>query len=163
MGTDFGAMACSIARTLDVVGERWALLIIRDTLYGVRRFEDFQRDLGIARNVLTNRLNELVEAGVLERRLYEEHPPRSEYVLTAKGRELLPVILAMMWWGDRWTGDGPAPVTLTHTTCGEVTHPHVTCDRCGEPIRAGEVRAEPIPLDAEVWERIQAARAAVSS
>ena len=100
---------CSIARTLEVVGERWTLLIMRDAFLGVRRFDDIQRDLGIARNVLRDRLARLVEEGLLERRPYQERPPRSEYRLTAKGRDLWPVLHALLRYGDRWYApDGPA-------------------------------------------------------
>lgn len=141
-------MECSVARTLEVVGDRWTLLILRDALYGVRRFDDFRRDLGIARNILTDRLNRLVDQGVLERHLYEEHPPRHEYRLTDKGRDLLPVVLAMMRWGDRWSSDVEPPVTLTHTTCGNVTTPTVCCSECGEPLTLRELRAHPIRIEA---------------
>jgi DNA-binding HxlR family transcriptional regulator len=144
--TDFSLMHCSIARTLEVIGERWSLLIVRDAFYGVRRFDDFRADLGIARNVLTDRLNTLVTQGVFERRQYEERPPRYEYVLTDKGRELLPVILTMMRWGDRWEADDMPPVTLTHTTCGHETTPVVTCAHCSEELGWGQLRTEPIPV-----------------
>ena len=108
--------------TLEVVGEWWTLLIVRDAFLGVTRFDDWQRRLGIARNVLAARLDALVEAGVLERRQYQEHPPRDEYVLTRKGRDLGPVLDAMRVWGDRCepTPDGP-PALLVHDACGEVT------------------------------------------
>ena len=94
-------------------------MILRDAFYGRTRFEDFQRSLGIARNVLAVRLDRLVSAGVMERRRYEEHPPRDEYVLTEMGRDLFPVIAALLAWGDRWTAgeDGP-PLPLVHETCG---------------------------------------------
>ena len=141
----FSEMNCSIARTLDVIGERWSLLIVRDAFYGLRRFDDFRRDLGIARNVLTDRLATLVEQGVFERRQYEERPPRYEYLLTDKGRQLLPVILAMMHWGDTWQAD-KAPLTLTHTRCGHDTEPVVTCGHCKEELAWGELRTDPIPV-----------------
>jgi DNA-binding HxlR family transcriptional regulator len=144
--TDFSEMDCSIARTLEVIGERWSLLIVRDAYYGVRRFDDFRADLGIARNVLTDRLNTLVAQGVFERRQYHERPARYEYVLTDKGRELLPVILTMMRWGDRWESEGMPPVTLTHTTCGHDTTPVVTCAHCHGELGWGELRTEPIPV-----------------
>ena len=143
---DFAKMECSVARALDVIGDRWSLLILRDAFYGVRRFDDFRQDLGIARNVLTDRLNTLVEQGVFERRQYEERPPRHEYRLTDKGRELLPVILTMMRWGDRWESDGTPPVTLTHTTCGCETTPYVACSACELEIGWGELRTDPIPV-----------------
>lgn len=140
-GDRFGDMECSVARTLQVIGGRWSLLILRDAFYGVRRFEDFQRRLGIARNVLTTRLNELVEHGVLERHPYQTRPPRDEYRLTERGRDLLPVVLAMMRWGDRWATEGAPPVTLTHTTCGQPTSARVTCQGCGEELTLRTVRA----------------------
>jgi DNA-binding HxlR family transcriptional regulator len=144
--TDFSDMSCSIARTLGVIGERWSLLIVRDAFYGVRRFDDFRADLGIARNVLTDRLNTLVEQGVLERRQYEERPPRFEYLLTEKGKDLLPVILTMLRWGDRWEGDGEPPVTLMHKTCAHRTEPVVVCDHCGEQLRWREIRTNPVTV-----------------
>lgn len=143
--TELAAMECSIARTLDVIGDRWSLMIIRDSFYGVRRFEAFQRDLGVARNVLTDRLNKLVDKGVLERRRYEDRPPRYEYRLTERGRDLVGVVLVMMRWGDTWTGTGEAPVAITHTTCGHKSTPVVSCSECGEELRLGELLAEPIP------------------
>ena len=145
--TDFSQMECSIARSLEVIGERWALLIVRDAFYGVHRFDDFQRGLGIARNVLTDRLNELVAHGVLERRLYQERPERYEYRLTAKGRDLLPVLLAMSLWGDHWANADPTvpPVTVTHMTCGHVTTPKMACSECGGELVHPEVRVDPIP------------------
>ena len=139
-------MECSIARTLDAIGDRWSLLIIRDAFYGVRRFEVFQRDLGVARNILAERLQKLVDRGVLEKRQYEERPPRYEYRLTERGRDLVGVVLAMMRWGDDWTGEGPAPVSVIHTTCGHVTRPVVTCSECGDELRLGELMADPIPM-----------------
>lgn len=147
MPTDFSAMECSIARTLDVIGERWSLLIVRDAFWGVRRFDDLRADLGIARNVLTDRLNKLVDQGVLRKVLYEERPPRYEYRLTDKGRDLLPVLLAMVTWGDRWAaGDGDAPVRLTHARCGNETHAIAACDHCGQELRWSDLRGEPIPV-----------------
>ncbi|HSJ46116.1 MAG TPA: helix-turn-helix domain-containing protein [Euzebyales bacterium] len=143
---DLSAFSCSVARTLDVVGDKWTLLVLRDAFYGVRRFEDFTRDLGIARNILTDRLGRLVDAGVLERRQYEEHPPRFEYRLTAKGRDLLPVLLAMMHWGDTWAGPGDdPPIDLIHDACGRTTHAVTVCAGCGEELTPFNVRVEPLP------------------
>jgi DNA-binding HxlR family transcriptional regulator len=142
---DLSAFECSVARTLDVVGDKWTLLVLRDAFYGVRRFEDFARDLGIARNVLTDRLGRLVEAGVMKRRQYEERPPRFEYRLTAKGRDLLPVILTMMRWGDEWQGQGSGPVDLIHDGCGKPTHAVAACARCGETLTPFNVRVDPLP------------------
>ena len=99
--SDYEGQDCSIARTLEIVGERWTLLIVRDAFRGIRRFDDFQANLGVSRNVLTERLARLVEAGVLERVRYQERPERFEYVLTAKGRELRLALAALRQWGDK--------------------------------------------------------------
>jgi DNA-binding HxlR family transcriptional regulator len=139
--TSFAAMNCSVAGALEVLGEWWTFLVLRDAFLGVRRFEDFHRRLGIARNVLTARLNTLVEHGVLERRRYQQRPDRYEYRLTAKGLDLYPVLISLMQWGDRWTGKeaGP-PVDVVHRGCGEVSAPHLVCDRCGEPVDARQMQ-----------------------
>jgi DNA-binding HxlR family transcriptional regulator len=140
--TSFSEFSCSIARTLDVVGERWTLLIMRGVFVGIKRFEDLQRDLGIARNVLAERLDSLVERGVLERRAYQERPLRHEYRLTEKGADLLGPLLAIMAWGDRWeSGAAGPPVELRHDACGEVTRPEVVCSCCGEPLTMETVTA----------------------
>ena len=136
-------MTCSIAQALEVVGEWWTLLILRDSFLGVTRFDDWQRRLGIARNVLSARLDQLVEAGILERRQYQEHPPRDEYVLTRKGTDLAPVLDALRNWGDRYAApDGP-PVLLVHDDCGEPTSAVAHCAVCGERLRLGHVHMEP--------------------
>ncbi|MGO9560467.1 MAG: winged helix-turn-helix transcriptional regulator, partial [Acidimicrobiales bacterium] len=113
---------CSIARTLDIVGEKWTLLVLREAFYGVRRFDDFARAVGCGRAVLTLRLHTLVEEGLMRREPYRSPGERTryEYRLTDKGRELLPALLALMKWGDRWTADpaGPA-VAVTHSGCGQ--------------------------------------------
>jgi DNA-binding HxlR family transcriptional regulator len=144
--TSFADMTCSIARTLDAAGEWWSPLIVRDVHLGITRFDDLRRDLGISRKVLSERLERLVEQGILERRPYSQRPPRHEYLLTDKGRELVDVLLAMMAWGDRWTAgsDGP-PLLLRHDACGELTHAEVRCVRCGRPLHAEEVTIEPGP------------------
>src|SRR6516164_5228428 len=122
--TSLSELNCSIARTLDVVGEWWTLLILRDALRGTRRFDDFQASLGMARSVLTARLRKLTDEGILERHRYSEHPPRYEYWLTEKGRALFPLVVALMRWGDTWA-PGPAgpPAVLIHDTCGNITQP----------------------------------------
>src|ERR671929_524192 len=121
---DLAEMPCSIARSMAVLGERWTLVILREAFMRARRFEDYQQGTGIARNILTDRLNKLVEHGILERRPYAEHPGRTlyEYRLTDKGLDLYPVLVALMQWGDRYGGfdDGP-PVELEHKTCGHLT------------------------------------------
>jgi DNA-binding HxlR family transcriptional regulator len=137
----FDDMRCSVAQTLEVVGEWWTFLVVRDLFLGVHRFDDIQRRLGISRNVLTERLDHLVTHGVVERRPYQERPLRHEYVLTDKGRSLWPVLSALREWGDQWAApDGP-PVEVVHRDCGG--HPRVehVCPVCGEVVRLGEVRA----------------------
>ncbi len=144
--TRFGDMTCSIARTLDVAGEPWSPLILRDVFVGMHRFDDIQRDLGISRKVLAERLKWLVAQGVLERRAYSERPPRFEYVLTQKGWELCDILLAMTAWGDRWTaGDAGPPVIVRHATCGHATHVEPHCAVCGEEMHASDVQIEPGP------------------
>ncbi|MHB1583485.1 MAG: winged helix-turn-helix transcriptional regulator [Acidimicrobiales bacterium] len=141
----FADMHCSVAQCLEVVGEWWSMLIVRDAFLGVRRFDQFQRRLGISRNVLNQRLRRLVDQGVLERRRYSEHPPRDEYRLTDKGLDLWPVLTAMRQWGDRHAApDGP-PVEMVHTACGAVATAVPTCSACGGPLTARDVRARPGP------------------
>jgi DNA-binding HxlR family transcriptional regulator len=136
---------CSIARTLSVLGERWTLLVIREAFLGVKRFEQMQADLGIARNTLSDRLNTLVDEGILERRAYQERPVRHEYKLTQKGRDLYPVLVSLMSWGDRYNAKGRPPVVLVHRTCGHRADPHLTCSHCGEEIDPREMYPEAGP------------------
>jgi DNA-binding HxlR family transcriptional regulator len=140
--TSFAEMNCSVARTLEVVGEWWTMLVVREAFSGVRRFDDFQGRLGIARNVLAARLQRLVDFGILERRLYQERPERYEYRLTEKGFDLYPVLLSLMHWGDRWMAgpEGP-PVRLVHENCGHEATSMLSCSECGEELRPREVRA----------------------
>ena len=138
-------MSCSVAQCLEVVGEWWTMLIVRDAFLGIRRFDDFQARTGISRNVLAARLEHLVDNGVLERRQYQDRPPRHEYVLTEKGRDLWHVLTAMREWGDRWAAPEGPPVELVHRACDHVTHTAVVCDHCGEPLDARSVRAVPGP------------------
>jgi DNA-binding HxlR family transcriptional regulator len=137
----FTGMDCSVAQCLEVVGEWWSMLIIRDTFLGVTRFDDFQRRLGISRNILNDRLNTLVEAGVLTRMPYSEHPPRHDYRLTDKGRDLWPVLTAMRQWGDRYAAPDGAPLRVTHTSCGAVTEAVLVCSSCGEAVGPRDVEA----------------------
>jgi DNA-binding HxlR family transcriptional regulator len=136
---------CSIARTLSVLGERWTLLVIREAFLGVKRFEQMQSDLGIARNTLSDRLGTLVDEGIMERRGYQERPVRHEYKLTQKGRDLYPVLVSLMRWGDRYNAEQGAPVVLVHQTCGHPADPQLTCSHCGEEIDPREMRPEPGP------------------
>ncbi|SRR5690606_5827350 len=144
--TQFGDMICSIARTLDVAGEPWTPLILRDVWVGFNRFDDIQRDLGISRKVLADRLRTLVESGMLVRRQYSERPPRYEYELTEKGYEFCTVLMTITAWGDRWTaGEAGPPVLIRHRGCGQHAHADVRCSHCGEPLRADEVDVEEGP------------------
>ncbi|OLB81063.1 MAG: hypothetical protein AUI14_04750 [Actinobacteria bacterium 13_2_20CM_2_71_6] len=133
-------MPCSIARTLAVVGEAWTPLILRDIVFGLTKFDELQRDLGVATNILTDRLATLVEYGLLTREPYQRRPLRHRYELTEKGADLLPVLLALMRWGDRWTADpaGP-PVAIVHHGCGQLTQPTMTCSGCGQPLHADDI------------------------
>jgi DNA-binding HxlR family transcriptional regulator len=143
--TDFGAMACSIARTLDVIGEPWSPLVLRDVWVGLNRFDQIQADLGISRKVLTERLDHLVGPGVLERRPYDNRP-RYEYVLTPKGAELVDLLMVMAGWGDRWqAGTAGPPVLYRHHACGEISSVDLRCNHCGEPMHAADVDALPGP------------------
>jgi DNA-binding HxlR family transcriptional regulator len=143
--TSFEDMTCSVAQCLDVVGEWWSLLIVRDAFLGVTRFDDFQARLGISRNILTQRLNHLVDHEILNRVPYSDHPPRSEYRLTARGRDLWHVVMAMRQWGDRWAApDGP-PVQARHKACGHVITAVPVCSHCGETLDARAVTAIPGP------------------
>lgn len=142
----FSEMNCSVAQALEVVGEWWTLLILRDCFLGIRRFDDFVDRLGISRNVLTNRLDTLVAAGLLDRRVYDEARGRYDYVLTDKGRALWPVLTALRQWGDEWIlGPGNEPLLLEHRNHGHSTTARMTCDVCGEPLDARSVRAVPGP------------------
>ena len=144
--TSFAGMHCSIARTLDVVGEWWTFLILRDAFLGTTRFDDFQASLGIARNVLTARLQRLVDGGVMERSRYQEHPDRYEYLLTEAGRDLFPVIAGLLQWGDRWApGDAGPPLLLVHDACGHAAGSSLTCSHCGGRLDLEHIRPEPGP------------------
>jgi DNA-binding HxlR family transcriptional regulator len=137
----FATMDCSVAQCLEVVGEWWSMHIVRDAFLGISRFDDFQRRLGISRNILQQRLGRLVETGVLERVPYSERPPRHDYRLTNKGRDLWPVLTAMRQWGDRYAAPSGPPVQLRHKACGALTEAVFVCSSCGEPLEAGGVEA----------------------
>lgn len=134
-------MNCSVAQCLEVVGEWWSMLIVRDASLGVSRFDEFQERLGISRNVLQQRLTHLMDHDILVRVPYQEHPPRYDYRLTEKGRDLWPVLAAMRQWGDRWAApDGP-PLEIEHRTCGHVTSVEQRCAECGELLELRQLRA----------------------
>ncbi|MBV8750682.1 MAG: helix-turn-helix transcriptional regulator [Candidatus Eremiobacteraeota bacterium] len=139
--SDLASMPCSIARSLEVVGEWWTILVLRDVFRGIRRFDAIQRDLGIATNVLTARLKRLRDAGLIDRRRYEQRPPRYEYHLTDKGRDLFPLLIALVRWGDKHlAGDDGPPRTLVHLTCGHTTEPKLVCSHCEGEIVARNTR-----------------------
>jgi DNA-binding HxlR family transcriptional regulator len=145
---DEHSASCSAARALEIIGEKWTLLVLRDAYYGVRRFQDFQRHLGVPRPVLSQRLAKLVEAGVLRRVPYQEPGarPRHEYRLTQKGRDLFPTIVALMEWGDRYAADPDGPPTvLTHRDCGELVHLEMRCEAGHTLDSVREVIGEPGP------------------
>ncbi|WTW96437.1 helix-turn-helix transcriptional regulator [Streptomycetaceae bacterium NBC_01309] len=140
--TPFGAWPCSIARAVDLLGDWWTPLVLREAVFGVRRFEEFQRHLGIGRNVLAQRLNRLVDEGLMDRVPYQDRPLRHEYVLTDKGRDFFPVLAAIIAWGDTWLSDDEgAPVVLRHRTCGHETRAVVACAECGDPLRIEDMEA----------------------
>jgi DNA-binding HxlR family transcriptional regulator len=141
----FADMACSVAQCLEVVGEWWSMLILRDAFLGITRFDDFQRRLGISRNVLNQRLATLVDAGVLTKVPYSERPPRYDYRLTDKGLDLWPVLTAMRQWGDTYAAPAGPPVQVMHRGCGKVSDAVLTCSECGEELTARDVRAVPGP------------------
>jgi DNA-binding HxlR family transcriptional regulator len=141
----YDTQVCSIARALEIVGERWTLLILRNTAFRPRRFDDLQHNLGLARNVLTERLQHLVEEGLLERRLYQEHPPRYEYGPTQKARDLFPVLAALIQWGDKYYApDGP-PRLIRHRGCGGAIVQKLVCAECGAEVTSADLLSEPGP------------------
>jgi DNA-binding HxlR family transcriptional regulator len=148
---------CSIARTLEVLGERWTLLVIRDVFNGRRRFDQIQENLGVARNVLSTRLALLVDEGILEKRAYQERPPRYEYFLTEKGLDLWPVMISMLHWGDRHLAEpsGP-PMLIRHKGCGGTVDDRGHCDTCGVRLTARDAYTEFGPGAPVEW-RTQAA------
>jgi DNA-binding HxlR family transcriptional regulator len=143
---DYPGQVCSIAKALEVVGERWSLLIVRDVMNGRRRFDDLQKGLGIARNVLSARLQLLVDEDILERRPYQSSPERYEYFLTEKGLDLWPALVALLSWGDRHspTPSGP-PMLIVHKECGGAVNDRGICESCGKLLHARDARAIPGP------------------
>ncbi len=134
---------CPITRSLDLIGERWSILIIRDVFYGVRRFDALQRHLGISKKVLAGRLARLQQANIFRKVPYQQKPERFEYRLTQKGRDLFPVLLTMMRWGNRWLDEKSKPhLILMHLGCGEVVEPELVCSHCKKPLSPASVRAE---------------------
>jgi DNA-binding HxlR family transcriptional regulator len=157
----FAELNCSLARPLSFLGERWALLVLRDVSLGHSRFDELQESLGVASNVLSRRLATLVEEGILERLPYSEHPERFEYRLTPKGAELIPVLLAFLRWGDRHMAgpEGP-PMETVHEECGKAFHMVPTCSECGAELDPGHIHARPGPGATEAQRQAAAERRA---
>lgn len=160
LGNTYESQICSIARALEVVGERWSLLIIRDALFAdSTRYVDFQRRLGIATNILQNRLDGFVEAGLMERRQGSGGSEAAAYFLTDKGRDLAPALIALTEWGDRWAAPEGPPIVYRHATCGGHVRHRIVCERCGDTAEAADVTAEPGPgMPADYLERMRRAR-----
>jgi DNA-binding HxlR family transcriptional regulator len=149
---------CSIARTLEVLGERWTLLVIRDVFNGRRRFDQIQENLGVARNVLSARLQWLVDEGILEKRAYQERPPRYEYFLTEKGLDLWPVMLTLLHWGDRHlAGEAGPPLEIRHKRCDGIVNERGYCERCGARLEARDAYTRYGPGAPAQWRQSEAA------
>jgi DNA-binding HxlR family transcriptional regulator len=141
----YDGQVCSVARALEAMGDRWTMLVIREAFLGTRRFDDYQRNLGIARNVLADRLARLVDEDILRRSAYQERPARFEYLLTEKGIDLWPVLVSLMKWGDRHAApDGP-PMLILHRGCGGEVNERFVCEKCGDPVDARGSEARPGP------------------
>ncbi|WP_442894646.1 winged helix-turn-helix transcriptional regulator [Bradyrhizobium sp. AZCC 1577] len=126
----------SVSRALQVIGDRWSFLVIREAFFGARRFDKLQSELGIAPNILSDRLSRLVDRGIFMKRMYQSGPDRFEYLLTPMGFDLYGPLIMMMAWGDKWRSNGKAPLVLTHLDCGHDFTPMVLCSECREPIAA---------------------------
>lgn len=129
----------SVSRTLQIIGDRWTFLVLRECFFGVKRFDLMQKNLGIASNILAERLNRLAAVRILKRRKYQEQPERFEYLLTAMGRALYLPMIEMLRWGDRWISGSP-PLILAHLGCGQDFHSLIVCDFCRQPIRPHDMR-----------------------
>ncbi|WP_280182051.1 winged helix-turn-helix transcriptional regulator [Nocardia farcinica] len=146
--TNLARMDCSIARAAEIIGDRWTLMIVRSmfAFKGLHRFEELRAELGVARNILSDRLGLLIEHGIVEQRPYSDRPPRYEYHLTAAGKDLLPVILALLRWGDtHLMGDDGPPVILQHTECGHDMVPYLACSHCHQPVAPRTVLGRDAP------------------
>ncbi len=143
---DYPGLDCSVAKALEVIGERWSLLIVRAVMHGTRRFGEIQESLGIARNVLSARLQRLVDEEILERHAYQESPPRYEYFLTEKGLDLWPALIALLNWGDRYSPSPEGPRRLiVHKECGGTVSERGICESCGRLLNARDARQVPGP------------------
>lgn len=141
---DLAAVACSIARTVDVLGDAWSWMIVRDLSVGLTRFEDLRTNLGISRQVLTQRLTDLHAHGVIQRVEYQSRPPRHDYALTAKGHDLLPVLVAITQWGDKWMSPAGPPLVFTHHACGEPSLA-LACTACRQRVTPDDIDLQPGP------------------
>ncbi len=143
---NFPRDACAVAAALDHLGDRWTMLVLREAFFGVRRFEELRKNTGAAKNILADRLARLVDAEILRREPYSDRPPRHEYRLTEKGRDLYPVIVSLAQWGGKWGElELGAAIQLEHRPCGAIVEPQLTCPGCGEPIAARDMRVLPGP------------------
>jgi DNA-binding HxlR family transcriptional regulator len=146
LGRTYERENCSAARTLEIVGERWSLLILRNAMFaGMTRFTEFQRGLGVAPNILSNRLETFVTAGLMETRPLTDEHATHEYVLTEKGLDLLPVIIALTGWGDRWAAPEGPPIIYQHEACGGPVHQHLSCENCDAVLAQGQISTRPGP------------------
>ena len=145
LGRTYEGQNCSVAKSLELIGERWTMLVVREVFLGHRRFDEMASRLGVARNVLTARLARLVEEGVLEKVRYQERPERFEYRLTEKGIDLWPVIVSLIQFGDQYYAPAGPPLIMRHKDCGGALDAHRVCERCGERLTARSVVAEPGP------------------
>jgi DNA-binding HxlR family transcriptional regulator len=154
--SDLPSQSCTVARAVAQVGDEWTLLIVREMFLGTRRFDEFLRLTGMSSHLLSQRLKKLEAQGSIRRERYSERPPRHEYRLTGKGRELWTVIIALKQWGDRWLSPEDTPVQIVHKTCGRVTKPQMTCPECGELIDAYDAEArlsQPFELERQAARR----------
>lgn len=140
---DIGNQPCSVARTLSVIGDTWSMMIIRNAFLGIRRFDDFQKNLGVTRHILTDRLNTLVQEQILYKAPYTETQKRFEYRLTQKGLDLYPIIMSLVQWGDTYMDQGQgAPLEFIHESCGAKFHPVTVCSECREPLNPKHVKVQ---------------------
>jgi DNA-binding HxlR family transcriptional regulator len=145
LGRTYEGQNCSVAKSLELIGERWTMLVVREVFLGNRRFDEIATRLDIARNVLTTRLARLVDEGVLEKVRYQERPERFEYRLTEKGIDLWPIMVSLIQYGDRYYAPEGPPMILRHKACGGLVDAHRICSTCGERLNARDVAAEPGP------------------
>lgn len=142
--TTFGRENCSLEATASIIGDRQTLLVLRESFLRVRRFGELQRNTGLSRNILADRLQALVGNGILERREYQQRPQRFEYRLTQKGLDLYPILLGLMEWGAKYeSGKAGTLVELRHKACGTIGQPQLACPGCGEPVTARDMEAIP--------------------